>query len=99
MNTIQGNALTCTYTIPVPTMGVFDKNQVNVEYTPTGGTPQTIPHVADQASCPTGGMGWYYDNNANPTLIQLCPDTCTTITMDTTGSIKIVLGCPTVGPF
>jgi hypothetical protein len=97
MNAIQGNALTCIYTIPLPTGGqTFDPNLVNVEYTPGGGgTPQTIGHVDNQSACPPGGMAWYYDNNASPTLIMLCPDTCSTISSDITGSIKIVLGCVT----
>jgi hypothetical protein len=98
MNTIQGNALTCSYTIPLPTGGqMFDPKLVNVEYTPTGSmTPVTIGHVDGVAACPAGGMAWYYDNNANPTLIHLCPDTCSKITMDVTGKIKIVLGCATI---
>jgi hypothetical protein len=96
MNTIQGNALTCTYSIPQPTPpDKFDPNLVNVLYTPTGGTQQVIGHVDSLAKCPTGGMAWYYDNNATPTLINLCPDTCSKITVDLTGKINIVLGCMT----
>jgi hypothetical protein len=99
MNTIQGNALTCTFTIPTPTSGTLDPTLVNVEYTPSGGgTPQNIGHVDSQASCPAGGMAWYYDNNTTPTQIILCPDTCSVVTMDVTGSIRIVLGCPSKPP-
>jgi hypothetical protein len=97
MNAIRGTALSCTYTIPVPTQGTFDKNLVNVQYTPGGGGPvQTIGKVNDQASCPPGGMAWYYDNNTTPTLIHLCPDTCGVVSVDTMGQINIILGCETI---
>jgi hypothetical protein len=99
MNAIRGTALTCTYTIPTPTQGPFDPNFVNVQYTPgNGGPTQTIGKVANQAACPPGGMAWYYDNNANPMLIHLCPDTCGIVSVDTMGSINISLGCETI-PF
>ena len=100
MNTIQGNALTCSFTIPTPSGGMFDPNMVNVEYTPGGSaTPQVIGKVNDAASCPAAPvLAWYYDNNTNPTQIVLCPDACSVVSSDTSGSIEIVLGCPSQPP-
>jgi hypothetical protein len=100
MNAITGSALSCTFAIPTPTPGTtFDKNLVNVEYTPSGMPPQIIGKVDSPAQCPAApGMAWYYDNNTNPTQILLCPHACSVVSSDTSGSIEIVLGCPTQGP-
>jgi len=98
MNKIRGSVLACTYLLPPPPAGMMlDYTKVNVEYTPGGGgKPITIPKVMDLAACPSPGLGWYYDNNAKPTQIILCPDTCTQISMDAKASINVVLGCGTV---
>jgi hypothetical protein len=97
LNKIRGAALSCTYLIPMPTMGMPDFDSVNVDYTPGGGTKVVIPKVHDKASCPTSGTdAWYYDNNAKPTQILLCNAACTKVSSDTGGQIDIVLGCATV---
>ena len=97
LNEIQGAALPCSYLIPPPPPGEeLNYGQVNVSYTPGGGTAETIPKVMDAASCPASGLAWYYDNNAAPTQILLCPATCDALSQDTEGSVEIVLGCDTV---
>ncbi len=97
LNDIQGQVLGCNYTIPLPEAGTPDYATVNVQYTPGGGgEPQTFPKVSGLADCPPGGDAWYYDNNAAPTQIVLCPDTCTKVSADTMGEVKIVLGCETI---
>jgi hypothetical protein len=96
LNQIQGIALPCSYLIPEPTMGEINFEQVNVQYTPDGGSPETLPKVGSAAECPPGQNAWYYDNNANPTQIILCPDTCTNLSAGENGQVNIVLGCDTV---
>lgn len=97
MNAIRGAALSCNYLIPVPTSGTPDFGSVNVQYTPgNGGPPVLIPKVGGPTECPAGGLGWYYDNEANPTQIILCADGCDQISADTMGQIDVVLGCETV---
>lgn len=96
LNQIKGSVLGCTYAIPLPTSGQPDYNQVNVEYTPSGGSPQTIPFVGSAAACPGDGNGWYYDDPQNPTQIILCDGICQTVSADDMGSIKIRLGCATL---
>ena len=95
MNAIR-NSATCTYTIPLPMTGTPNYQEVNVVFTPTGGTPLTIPNVPDKASCPANGNGWYYDNNAAPMSIILCTSTCGTVQADANGTVGITLGCATV---
>ncbi|MGE5182308.1 MAG: hypothetical protein ACM31C_09615 [Acidobacteriota bacterium] len=95
MNAIR-NSATCTYTIPLPQSGTPNYQEVNVVFTPNGGTPLTIPNVPDKASCPATGDGWYYDNNAAPSSIILCETTCGTVQADASGTVGITLGCATV---
>ncbi|NUO54427.1 MAG: VWA domain-containing protein [Polyangiaceae bacterium] len=96
LQAIRGEALACEIPIPTPTMGQFDANLVNVEYTPGGGgTPQTIGKVADEASCGASG-GWFYNDPANPETIVLCPASCDTVKVDPDGAIKVVLGCQSI---
>ena len=61
-----------------------------------GGTPETLPKVDSAAQCPPGANAWYYDNNANPTQIILCPDTCSNLSAGENGEVNVVLGCDTV---
>ena len=79
-------------TIPKPSSGAPDWNQVKVEYS-AGGTPPPvlIPKVSSSAQC--SGDGWYYDNNTNPTQVNLCPATCTKVQADPKAKIDLLLGC------
>jgi hypothetical protein len=93
---IQQQALGCEYAIPQPQMGSLDFTKVNVQYTPGGGMPVLLGNVANAAACDPQSGGWYYDNPANPTKILLCPATCSTVQVDPSGAIEILLGCDTI---
>jgi uncharacterized protein YegL len=93
LNAIRGLTLACEYQIPPPPQGqTFDPNMVNVVYTPTNGGPQTLTY---NQSC-SGGSGWHYDDPNNPTKIELCGTTCTSV-QQASGKIDIVFGCATNG--
>ena len=90
----QGAALPCSYDIPDPGAGQrFDFGQVNVVYTPPGGAPVTIPNVGDAAGCGAAG-GWYYDDPAAPTRIEVCGATCDNLAGD--GRVDVEYGCATI---
>ncbi len=91
---VQSKKLDCQWKIPAPPMGqMFDKTKVNVEFSGSGGkTP--IYYVPDPATCGPQG-GWYYDDPANPTLIKVCPSTCTAFQADPMGKVDILFGCDT----
>ncbi|MEB2313017.1 MAG: VWA domain-containing protein [Sorangiineae bacterium] len=96
MMAIKGKALGCEFILPKPSGGAeIDPNQVNVLFTPTGGQQSYISHVTDLAAC-KGQEGWYYDNDAAPTKVVLCPSSCTEV-KSTNGeaAIDIALGCAT----
>lgn len=94
VDTIREFSFSCSLTIPEPTGGdVFDKNKVNVKY--TSESLGEIPFIYDP-SCPEMGNGWYYDDEANPTTINLCANVCEAIRdqMDE-GNLSVELGCQT----
>lgn len=92
MKNIQGSLLGCTFNVPKPEAGIIQPDKVKVVYTPGGGgAPVELPRVTNKAAC--NGPGWYYDNNASPTTIELCPASCTTAQGDPNGKINIELGC------
>ena len=94
---IVGSAkLDCGWSIPPPPAGqTFNKGQVNVQYTPGGGTKQPIYKVPSKADCGPSG-GWYYDDENNPTTVLVCDSTCQTIQADPTGKIDVEFGCATI---
>jgi hypothetical protein len=92
LKTIQQTAVGCQYQLPTTDAGLIDPAKVNVEYTPSGGTPTQLGRVNDAGSCGPQG-GWYYDNNANPTTIILCPATCALVQSDPNPKVEILLGC------
>ena len=94
LKAIQGSQVACEFVMPTsPTGEKVDPTKVNVNYTPGGGTLQTLGQVASATECANGG--WYYDNPTAPTKITLCPSTCATIQADQAAKIQVLLGCAT----
>ncbi len=94
---IGGATLSCSYEIPPPPPGeTFDKDEVNVEFDDGQGGTLQIGRVDDPAQC--GGVtdGWYYDNPVDPSVIIVCPQTCTKIQGFAQASIAVIFGCATV---
>ena len=98
LQSIQGLAarLSCSYAIPAPPTGqLLDPLKVNVEFT-TGSPAQTttIGQVSDKARCDARG-GWYYDNPAAPTQIQLCESSCNAVNVASYNKVAVTFGCRT----
>jgi hypothetical protein len=89
--------LACSFPIPTSERAGQDvePGEVNLKYTSGSGDAVTIPQVADSGACDADG-GWYYDDNAMPTTMTLCPASCGAVNGDPNGSLEIVLGCRTV---
>jgi Mg-chelatase subunit ChlD len=91
---IRGATLSCSYQMPAAPAGqTLDIATVNVNFTPTGGAPQTLAYNKD---C-TGGTGWHYDNANAPTKVEICKTTCDSAQADKSGKIDISVGCATKG--
>jgi Mg-chelatase subunit ChlD len=81
----------CEYPIPAPPAGqVLDPDRVNVLYTPSGKSSETIPRDASVNDC---NEGWQYSSDAQS--INLCGDACTRA-QNEGGSVEILFGCQTV---
>jgi Mg-chelatase subunit ChlD len=94
MAEIKATAIGCEITIPEPPPNEkFDKDLINVKYTPGGqGTPTVLNKKADKADC-GAGAGWYYDDEQNPTQIIFCPASCQTVQADIEAKINVAFGC------
>jgi hypothetical protein len=88
-------ALPCDFDIPPPPdTQDLDPNLVNVTFTNLG-VANVLGRVSDATACT--GDGWYYDNVAAPTKVQLCPTTCTTASMaGEDAKVDITFGCETI---
>lgn len=98
MAEIRANALSCEFNIPPPPPNEqLDPAKVNVIYTPGGAAmmPKTLPNVLDQAHCGTKSA-WYYNDNASPSKIILCPAACQKVQADSAANISVKFGCKTV---
>lgn len=94
LTAIRGAQVPCEYSVPVAEAGKdLDFGKVNVQYTSKAGAPQVLQKVEKAADCPASGNFWYYDDNAAPTQILLCANTCEALTSAGDGKVEIVLDC------
>ena len=63
-----------------------------------GGEVSSIPKVEELSGCDLVDDGWYYDDNAAPEMIVLCPATCEAVQGDETAGINVTFGCETLIP-
>ncbi|MCA9620743.1 MAG: VWA domain-containing protein [Myxococcales bacterium] len=91
---LRGNS-DCKYQIPEPT-GSPDYGLVNVTLVdpndPSNTT--TIPKVSGPSTC-GNNPGWYYDDEANPSYIELCPASCELVKSGQL-DVKVEIGCETI---
>jgi hypothetical protein len=85
--------ITCTYAVPATAV---DPTSVNIQIT-TGGMTRDVGKVANVAACGSLG-GWYYDNEMKPTMIILCPGTCSEARADANANVQVLYGCPSMPP-
>lgn len=87
---IRSSSASCKYTLPQPSNGTLDPSSLRIQYTPNGGTnPITINKVSSSSACGASG-GWYFDNPSNPSEMELCPSSCTTIQG---AQVQVVYSC------
>jgi hypothetical protein len=93
LDAIRGQAASCEFAIPND--GTVDSSKVNATYTPPGGTASDVLGVADQSKCTATDAYWYFSPDKRQ--LVLCPNMCDTLTQKS-GSVQVVLGCPTKKP-
>ncbi len=94
MNQIrEANRVACDFAIPEPpTDKWIDFSQVSVVYNASDGGTTSVGWVSSSAGCTAAG-GFYYDNNAAPTAVHLCPTTCTQVQADNSATVKVLFAC------
>ncbi len=94
----QTSKLSCEITIPTPQSGDLDPDAVNVQLV-SNDVPTTLVKVAGAGACGPAG-GWYYDDDAAPTKVLLCPTSCdaaqAAVGPGKTGRIEVLFGCATI---
>ncbi len=94
LETVKTVAVACDFDMPPSMPGkMIDYTKVDVNFTPKDGTTTKFPRVIGGVKSCTAEGGWYYDNDAKPTKLSLCPTSCTTAQADLAPQIDIVLGC------
>lgn len=97
LNEIRANGF-CKFQIPEPEGGAqvnHDKINVSVVDPADPSSAVTVPNVGDEAGCDPALGGWYYDDPADPQMIQLCPVTCEDVQLNDL-QVDILVGCDTV---
>jgi hypothetical protein len=95
LDAIRDDALTCDYGIPQPP-DALDYGRVNVTVTVgENGAPELLEQAPSEADC-AGEPGWFYDEPAAPTLIRLCPATCSAVLAAPGSNLEVLIGCGTV---
>ncbi|MBI4704763.1 MAG: hypothetical protein HY744_26975 [Deltaproteobacteria bacterium] len=93
---IANAKIACSWDIPPPPEGEqFDPALVNVEYSVGGGPSQSIGQVPSPADCAKVSGGWYYDDPAKPTKIEVCPATCKQLQAAEDATMSVKFGCKT----
>ncbi|MEZ4295349.1 MAG: vWA domain-containing protein [Polyangiaceae bacterium] len=90
---IQKAQIACSFDVPAGDS--TDTDKINVNYHDGSGKVVTLPKVDSEAACPAS-YAWYYDDNAAPKVIHLCPATCAEAQGNPDALIKILLGCETI---
>ncbi len=88
--------IACEWNVPEPPDDeTLDPTKVNMEFDDGEGNTEAIGHVGSSAECDNVTHGWYYDDEADPTKIFVCPQTCDWIHEFSGAKIKIIMGCET----
>lgn len=94
LNAIRADAvIPCTLNIPEPPTGEVNDELVNVGICNAAGTTVHTYNVEEEASCANGA--WYFDQVGGERVVQLCDETCDTVTV-AGASLSLSVGCATV---
>lgn len=88
----------CTIPIPEPPDGVFfDASRINV-FTRDGDAAERVGRVPGEEGCDEARGGWYYDDPAAPTEVELCPASCERVqgAPGVERGVEIQFGCQSI---
>ncbi|MFK7985650.1 MAG: hypothetical protein AB8I08_06430 [Sandaracinaceae bacterium] len=94
---VENSRIDCNIPIPeAPGGAFFDRDRINV-FLREGDVSARVGKVEDAEGCDATLGGWYYDDDANPTDVVLCPLTCEEAQpTDGTTGVDVQFGCQTL---
>ena len=96
LNSIRQDAqIPCTLQLPGAGSVALDTQKVNLLYSSAScSSVTTFLNVKQPTGCDAQQGGWYYDDPARPSRIQLCPASCEAVKAPG-GQLRISVGCTT----
>jgi hypothetical protein len=89
--------IVCEWEIPEPPeYQTFVADEVNVDFVDGDEVTHAIGWVESAADCDGVEHGWYYDDNDDPTMIHVCPQTCDWMQGEENAQVIIKFGCETI---
>ena len=98
INQIRGSALSCEFTIPVPSSGTIDYDKVNVRLSTAAGN-EDLAYVGSADRCDPARGGWYYDVDpraGTPSRVLICETSCRKVKGTIGLSVGLRFGCKTI---
>ena len=91
---IRGKSLPCDFPIPEATDEgkPVDPALLNLNFTGADGAQAGFTKVSNAAHCGKA-LSWYYDDEALPTRISLCPKACALASAEAHAKVEILVGC------
>ncbi len=89
---VQQVSMPCWFPIPEPERGDLDYASPMVVVSQKGKSASPLSRVPLASDC-GGNAAWYYDNNDNPSRINLCPVACDTVRASSKSRIDIEYSC------
>jgi hypothetical protein len=74
----------------------FNRNLVNMKLRGPE-IDRVLPYLLSADGCDGRIGGWYFDDAVSPTLLYLCPESCTLMRSSRRAELEQTFGCPTVG--
>jgi len=96
LSSVRGKAIDCDFPLPEESSSQpVDPKLVNVTYTSGSDTDTDFTKVLDPADCESSSS-WYYDDEAHPQRVLLCPSACGLVSSDPKAHFRILLGCASI---
>lgn len=98
---VKSSKIACEVPIPKPPSGTLDPSAVNVALDASSSGTKILPKVAGASSCGSQ-VAWYYDDDAKPTKVLLCPAACAEANAVVkqgsaqSGKLEVLFGCKTI---
>lgn len=94
LEAVRGRTIECEFPLPEATSAgdVVDPALVNVTYLPASGPEMNFTKVAQAEDCEES-PSWFYDDEAQPARLHLCPKACDLVSADNEARFRILVGC------